>query len=359
MKICVYGGHYGSEGKGAAAEFFIAEMRLAGNKIAAFGENSPNSGHTCSLGKTKNIPASAFFADVVVLGPDTVIDLATLTEDLAAVRAVNPKVEVYLHEHAAWMGSADKQAEAESCLVESIGSTGSGSGSARAVKYFSRSPRSVCSHNQHSRSLLALGVRLVNRSQWVHLVHEMLANHDWIFECSQGVLLDTNHGIYPFVTSRSTLPRVAIERNGLGGFPWVYAGVFRTFPIRTGGNSGPTGGKETSFVDIGVEMEIATVTKRVRRVFEFNHADFKLSLRLARPDIIMFTHCDYLVATGQLPVMPGPSEVLWWLLDQSCEPGGFNGPSFYASFEAGKFLKCHDVSLVLDRKMAHDMAMSA
>ena len=115
-----------------------------------------------------------------------------------------------------------------------------------------------------------------------------------IFECSQGTLLDTNFGVFPFCTSRSTLPRVAIERNGLGWIDWEYAGVYRTYPIRTGGPSGPTGGDELDWKYLGVKPEIATVTKRVRRIFEFSEKDFCKSLSLNRPDYLMFTFLDYI-----------------------------------------------------------------
>lgn len=359
MKLCIFGGHYGSEGKGAAAEYWIRKSKQASRKIAAFGENSPNSGHTCSAGKTKNIPASAFFADVVILGPDTVVNLTTLCEDLAAVRAKNPQVEVYLHEHAAIMDEIrDAAHECHSGgVVERIGSTGSGSGTSRSCKYQGRCSDLIASHSPFTRQLLALGVRLVNRAQWVHLVDNMLKDYDWFFECSQGVLLDTNWGIYPYVTSRTTLPQAAIERNGLGRYEWTYVGVYRTFPIRTGGNSGPTGGKEVSFESIGVEKEIATVTKRVRRVFEFSRSDFELSLYLARPDIVMFTHADYLVSSGLISP-PNRRTAYLWLLDQQCDPNWFEDRSLYFSFSAGEFERVIDFG-VPDEADAFDQVAAA
>jgi adenylosuccinate synthase len=132
-----------------------------------------------------------------------------------------------------------------------------------------------------------------------------------ILECSQGAMLDTNFGVFPYVTSRSTLPRVAVERNGLGHLPWEFAGVYRTYPIRTGGPSGPTGGAELSWQSVGVPQEIATVTKRIRRIFEFDEKDFCRSLKLTRPDHIMFTFLDYLGETDLTDVR-GFREWLEW-----------------------------------------------
>lgn len=327
MKTIVYGGQYGSEGKGAAAEFLVTRAIAEGKKVVVFGENSPNSGHTCAAGKTRNIPAASFYADVVILGPDAVIDFETLKEDLAAVRAFNKRIEFYIHEHACWMTPEDKQAEKDSHLVSAIGSTASGSGFARGQKYTSRHPDRVAGFSPNARTLLAAGVRLLNRSQWMHMTHQLLKDYEWLFECSQGVLLDTNFGVYPFVTSRTTLPQAALARNGLASFDWTFAGVFRTYPIRTGGNSGPTGGDETTFEKIGVEQERATVTKRIRRIFEFSTADFELSTKLCPPHIIMLTHCDY-------DKIDGPHGVIDWLAEKDL---GNLKAEVYASWESGQF----------------------
>lgn len=296
MKLCVYGGHYGSEGKGSASEWLLKHTKRDGHKLVAVGENSPNSGHTCSIGKTRNIPAASYFADEVLLGPDSAVDLAVLLFDLQSIRrSQNRAPSVFIHEHAAVVCERDKQTELESGIVASISSTGSGSGASRVLnKAFLRLEDSTIKHR--SLKLYAdegFTVQILDRLAYLNHVTS-LYDADCVFECSQGTLLDVNWGIHPFVTSRPTLPRVAIERNGLAPLTWAYFGVYRTFPIRTGGPSGPTGGKEITFSDIGVEPEIATVTKRTRRIFEFSREDFYLSVNLCRPACVMFTHLDYI-----------------------------------------------------------------
>ena len=302
MKICVFGGMFGSEGKGCAGEWIASHhlnpRRLAeGTKLIVFGENSPNSGHTCSAGKTQNIPASSFFADCVVLGPDSVIDPDILICDLRRVnqwRNDNGKlpVEIYVHEHCALVLIGDRESELE--VTRRISSTGSGSGAARYAKSFHREEDRVIRANLEIFDRLAKsGIRILNRFQWFTFC-ESVKQHDWLFECSQGVLLDTNWGYYPHVTSRSTSPRTVIDRNGLSGYCWEYAGVYRTFPIRTGGPSGPTGGRELQWSELGVSEETASVTGRVRRVFEPCPDDLFISLRMTMPHYMFFTHCDYL-----------------------------------------------------------------
>lgn len=285
---CVYGGQYGSEGKASAAEYWAKRMKARGHALLVFGENSPNSGHTSSKGATKNLPASSFWADWIALGPDAVIDAAALAKDWETVG----RKPLFIHEHAALMDPEAKEREKD--LVVRISSTGSGSGAARADKFIERKAGAVLKAHPG----LLPGVQVLDSIQWDALV-KFGYQHAMIVELSQGALLDTNFGIYPFCTSRSTLPRVAVERNGLGWIPWTFCGVYRTFPIRTGGPSGPTNGPELQWEQIGLPPEIATVTKRRRRVFAFSDFDFRKSISLTRPDVVMFTFLDYIGVSPQ------------------------------------------------------------
>lgn len=300
MKICVYGGQFGSEGKGSIAEAVINKYHTVGKKLVVFGDNSPNSGHTNSLGKTRNIPVSAFFANAVIMGPDSVIDPVCLVDDITAVMNYRASIgndkpfQIYIHQNAALLSPEDRANEEE--VVNRISSTGSGSGIARVNKQFHRNPVATVGGSLDLLDAVSDAgyscVSIINNNQYFMLL-ESMNHHDLLYECSQGSLLDVNFGYFPHVTSRSTLARVAIERNGLGFLPWKFCGVYRTYPIRTGGPSGPTGGKEIKFEDINVPLEIATVTRRVRRIFEFSADDFALSLELNRPDMVAFTHLDY------------------------------------------------------------------
>ena len=345
MKICVYGGQFGSEGKGSVAEILIkGPTRSAGKKLAVFGENSPNSGHTNSVGKTRNVPVSAFFADAVIMGPDSVISPECLVADLQAIlayRAANDLTnvfQVYIHENAALCNPSDSQMETG--MVERVSSTGSGSGWARTSKFFYRDGVATIGGSDTLRDAVVKAgisvVSIVNTNQYLSLVDGIFSeNHDCVFECSQGALLDPNFGYFPYVTTRTTLARVAIERNGLGGAVWDYVGVYRTYPIRTGGPSGPTGGQETTFEKIGVPSEQATVTKRIRRVFEFSKSDFLKSLMLNRPDVVAFTHLDYLgidpgdfnAFFGWLTLTESEEQVLshiTWILSNTTGKGQFH-----------------------------------
>lgn len=349
-KFVVYGAQFGSEGKGAFAEYLIRERTDKCKPLLVIGENSPNSGHSNSKGKTRSLPVSAWYADDVLLGPDSAIDPFLLLKELEAIRGSrgSGSPRVFIHENAAMITDAHIRAEVESTLVERVASTTSGGGWARTEKARHRQVRDTIKH--------------FVTNEWVLLDNEgydrylqKVRGWNWLFECSQGLHLDLNLGYYPSVTSRSTHPRCAIERNGLGFVPWEYYGVHRTFPIRTGGNSGPTGGREMLWAEVGVPQEIAVVTKRIRRVFEFSAADFFRGIRLVRPAGIAFTHGDYIKCDTMHPgammqlrdwLMPylfmerHRLPYSWWghlPFYLSSSPGQFIGPEMIFSQDYNRF----------------------
>lgn len=296
---CVFGGQYGSEGKGSVAEFLIRTRRNNGQKLIVIGDGGPNSGHTNTLVKTRQLPSCAAWADEVFLGPDSAIDPEVLQKDIASLIIATGKCPaIYIHENAAIVMSCHAMQEGAANLRDRIGSTQTGGGSARSAKYLMRDTACVVSSNIY-RMPDHHALSVVGRSEWLDRVFgESEAGAMVIFECSQGVLLDTNQGRYPFVTSRSTIPSVSVGRNGLAALDWNMCGTYRCHPIRTGGETGPTGGKEIDWDMLMVKAEIATVTGRTRRVFDFSPADFAHSCRVAPPDEIFFTHCDYLLPFG-------------------------------------------------------------
>ena len=75
--------------------------------------------------------------------------------------------------------------------------------------------------------------------------------------------------------------------------------TLRTFPIRVAGNSGPLP-KETTWAHVREVCqsqfplsEYTTVTKRIRRVAEFDVDVVRRSINANRPNVIVLNHCDY------------------------------------------------------------------
>lgn len=112
--------------------------------------------------------------------------------------------------------------------------------------------------------------------------------------------------------------------------------VLRTFPIRVGhivenGQTlGESGGcyadqKETSWEELGVEAEITTVTKRIRRVFTFSKQQIVDTFTLCRPDVVFLSFCNYakgrdyldqidsaIYQASRMTWMPPPRVVYQW-----------------------------------------------
>jgi adenylosuccinate synthase len=95
-----------------------------------------------------------------------------------------------------------------------------------------------------------------------------------LIEGTQGYGLGQHAGHYPYVTSSDC---TAIDFLAMAGVsPWLVMPkelavwvVFRAYPIRVAGNSGPLYA-ETTWADLGLPEEKTTVTNRLRRVGHWN-----------------------------------------------------------------------------------------
>ncbi|MEK9157139.1 MAG: adenylosuccinate synthetase, partial [Patescibacteria group bacterium] len=120
-----------------------------------------------------------------------------------------------------------------------------------------------------------------------------------LLEGTQGFGLSLYHGTYPFVTSRDTTAANFLAEAGLS--PLLVKEiilVIRTFPIRVAGNSGPLP-HEITWQDLSERMgrkveEITTVTKKIRRVGEFDEEIVKRAILLNRPTQIALQFLNYL-----------------------------------------------------------------
>jgi hypothetical protein len=68
------------------------------------------------------------------------------------------------------------------------------------------------------------------------------------------------------------------------------------------GDSGPCyqDQHETTFEALGVEPELTTVTKRVRRIFTWSKNQYQLACSINRPTCTMLTFCDYITDDAYL-----------------------------------------------------------
>jgi adenylosuccinate synthase len=98
-----------------------------------------------------------------------------------------------------------------------------------------------------------------------------------LIEGTQGYVLGQHAGYYPDCTSWDCRAVDFLAAVGLAPQPVEVWLVARTYPIRIAGGSGPLP-NETSWDRLGLEPEITTVTKRVRRVGDWNPEWVKASV---------------------------------------------------------------------------------
>jgi adenylosuccinate synthase len=180
-----------------------------------------------------------------------------------------------------------------------VAGTRSGTGEA-LVRKIRRFPNAIAGN---SLGLIAHNVSILN--------HRVKAERNAYFmEVSQGFSLGINSEFYPKVTSRecTVMQGLADARIPPRELAKTYMAI-RTYPIRVGNVDGYSSGDwyydqhETSWGAIGVEEEITTVTKRVRRVASFSMTQFYAACQANDPDYVFVSHLDYLSEDDQRDFM--------------------------------------------------------
>lgn len=287
----VFGGQFGSEGKGKVAHFF-AQKEKADYCVRVGG---PNSGHTVYRGEEKIIfrmlPSGIIEDHVTAVFPTgSYINLAILREEMRLAGA--SKDRVLIDENAVIISDEMIATERKSHLRRDIGSTESGTGATviariqrkKGVKLLARDFEDlcVCDTKKILRDACDAGKKIV-------------------VEGTQGFGLSLLHAKdYPYVTSRDTSAAAILSECGLSPFDVEnIVMVIRAFPIRVSGESG-TLPKEIDWDILRDELgktevmtEYTSCTNRVRRVARFDADVVIRSLLCNRPNIIVLNHLDY------------------------------------------------------------------
>jgi adenylosuccinate synthase len=301
---CVVDGQFGSTGKGALCAYLADQAMKTGAAIRFSGSiysGGPNSGHTFYHNNNKHVlkqlpTFSAYLAlnNIVVpayLSAGAVIDRDVLQREAETY----PNLPIFVHPNAAIITDEDRKAEETGSIAEVAG-TRSGTGAALARKIL-REPNAIA-----DRSLGRLAANVVLQN------HRIKPERNAYFmEVAQGFSLGINSHFYPKVTSRecTVMQGMADARIPPRHIAVTYMAI-RTFPIRVGNVNGHSSGNwysdqhETSWDRLGVEPEITTVTKRVRRVASFSMDQFFEACHANDPDIVFASHMDYLSPDNQL-----------------------------------------------------------
>lgn len=278
----VVGGQYGSEGKGKVVALLASRARSPW--LVRCG--GPNSGHTVTVGGKDIIlrqvpscaePATATFC----LAAGCAVDEAILLAELDLLKIERERIVV----DSRCVIITDQDREAERNQLQDIASTCSGTGAALTRRMSRKSTVRLAKDSDALRARC----RVETVAPLLHRVLEQ--NGNVIVEGTQGFALSLLHGPdYPFVTSRDTTAAGFAMEVGLS--PLLIdkvVMVIRTFPIRVGGSSGPFA-NELSWDRIRslsgapeIVPEYTSVTKRLRRVAQFDLGLVKLACQYNRP----------------------------------------------------------------------------
>lgn len=302
----IVGGQYGSEGKGKVALETVRRDKRATLSVRPGGTNSGHTGFAKDGTRhvLRQLPASSIDGQIGVIIPaGAYIDPELLESEIAEI-GIDPGI-VRIDPRAHIITDLHRQWERESELMESIGSTGSGTGAAvlsRMARYAPGIPRGMpAAECTQLRPYLADTVQLMRDA--------LRKNERIVVEGTQGFGLSPIHGdVWPKATSRDTtassfLSEVGLSPNDVDDVVLV----LRTYPIRVAGDSGPLFG-ETSWDEIGrtsggpwKKGELTSVTQRLRRVGAFDSEVVCRAIMINQPHRIVLNHLDqidYAVANG-------------------------------------------------------------
>ena len=117
-----------------------------------------------------------------------------------------------------------------------------------------------------------------------------------LFEGAQGILLDVDHGTYPFVTSSNTVASAAATGTGSGINTINYVlGITKAYTTRVGAGPFPTELKDKIGNLLGTRgKEFGTVTSRKRRCGWFDAVLVRQTIKISGVNGIALTKLDVL-----------------------------------------------------------------
>ena len=278
---------YGSEGKGivagalALSGFYAASIRIGGS----------NAGHSFrykdKMYVFRHIPCAAIHPEtLLMMGRGALVDPAVLLKEFEDV-GVNPH-RLLMDPFVFPIQPIDAQIEQGALeLSAKIGSTCKGVGQALVT-------RLMRGHWADRKDILAAYSKCT-----VQDLMTRVGTKSVLIESTQGTSLSVFSDNYPFTTSRDiSVPAVLSEARLPISSLGAVIGVVRTHPIRVAGNSGPMK-NETTWEAISRSMgreiiEHTTVTKKVRRVAEFDFEQVAEAVELNDVGMLVVTFMDYL-----------------------------------------------------------------
>jgi adenylosuccinate synthase len=338
--VTVIGAQWGDEGKGKIIDWLSNRADM----VVRF-QGGNNAGHTIVVGdktyKLSLLPSGVVQGKRSIIGNGVVVDPWSLLEEIAKVGAagltVTPDILV-LAENAVLVLPLHRELDAlrEEAAAQKLGTTKRGIGPAYEDKVGRRAIRAIdlkdpaslpakierllAHHNVLRKGFGAAEVdaaallKSLNDiapriapflgSSWRELDQARKAGKRVLFEGAQAVLLDIDHGTYPFVTSSNTVAGQAAA--GAGVSPRAIGtvlGIVKSYTTRVGEGPFPTELKDAIGERLGERgHEFGTVTGRKRRCGWFDAVLVRQTCVTGGVDGITLTKLDVLDGFEQIKV---------------------------------------------------------
>tara|TARA_B100000989_G_scaffold294038_2_gene272358 strand:+ start:1105 stop:2397 length:1293 start_codon:yes stop_codon:yes gene_type:complete len=343
--VTVIGAQWGDEGKGKIVDW----LSIKADVVVRF-QGGNNAGHTIVI-KRKKIALSLLPSGVLrknkiaIIGNGVVINPKALIEEIRKIKrggiAISPKNLVIAESASIILNLHRKidQLREDQKGKNKIGTTGRGIGPAYEDKVGRRAIRVSDLKNDlflkkrikslldfHNIVLKGLAVKKLKEEEifkeinqfkkellkYAKRVPEVLdeARKDRkriLFEGAQGVLLDIDHGTYPFVTSSNTISGSAAVGTGVSvkqiGF---ILGIVKAYTTRVGSGPFPSEQNNSIGKKLGeIGNEFGTVTGRKRRCGWFDAVLTKYSINVSGIDGIALTKLDVLDKFEEIKICVG------------------------------------------------------
>ena len=332
--VVVVGSQWGDEGKGKIVDWLSSEADI----IVRF-QGGHNAGHTLVIDgvvyKLRLLPSGIVRKNKIsIIGNGVVVDPWALLEEIDEIKSKGVDVNannLILSEAATLILPFHKEMDEireDAAGKSKIGTTRRGIGPAYEDKIGRRSIRVmdlasennldkrldvVLNHHnairkglgkpefkkeQLKKDLLNIAPKILKFSQpvWKKIDEFKSKNKKILFEGAQGVLLDVDHGTYPFVTSSNTVASSAATGSGCGINSINYVlGITKAYTTRVGEGPFPTELTDEIGDLLGTRgKEFGTVTSRKRRCGWFDGVLVRQTLKISGIDGIALTKLDVL-----------------------------------------------------------------
>ncbi len=332
--VVVVGSQWGDEGKGKIVDWLSSEADV----VVRF-QGGHNAGHTLVIDgityKLRLLPSGIVRKNKIsIIGNGVVIDPWALLEEIREIDSKGVEItekNLIISEAANLILPFHREMDEireDSAGKGKIGTTRRGIGPAYEDKVGRRSIRvmDLVSEKNLSNRLEAtlmhhnairkgLGKKLYNKDSlikdllkiapeilkysqpvWKKIDELKLKGKKILFEGAQGILLDVDHGTYPFVTSSNTVAASAATGSGCGPNSIDYVlGITKAYTTRVGEGPFPTELKDKVGEELGTKgKEFGTVTSRKRRCGWFDGVLVRQTIKISGIDGIALTKLDVL-----------------------------------------------------------------